>query len=91
MLTFMNSKLPHVWEISDKLYLVIISAIELKFNKQKKPFAIQKPKTFEFFPKSFAPFNQIIFDQSSPCVLLIDKPSENCKNSKTFERNTLST
>ena len=63
----------------------------IKIQQAKKPFAIQKPKTFEFFPKSFAPFNQIIFDQSSPCVLLIDKPSENCKNSKTFERKTLST
>ena len=60
MLTFMNSKLPDDWQISDKqyhifqksksyeisntdiyigedlkLYLVIISALELKVNKQK--------------------------------------------------------
>ena len=35
MLTFMNSKLPDDLQISDKLYLVIISALELKVDKQK--------------------------------------------------------
>ena len=117
MLTFMNSKLPDDWQISDKqyhifqksksyeisntdiyvgeylellfmyiqlfkLYLVIKSALALKVNTQK---------TFDFFQNSSVPFHQIVFDHSVLCLLLIGKPNESCQNSKTFERNTLST
>ena len=128
MLTFMNSKLPDDWQISDKqyhifqiywwgpglyysyillvymksilnvkkhltwlkLYLVIISALELKVNKQKNHLSFST-KNFWFFQNSSVPFHQVTFDHSISFVLLIDKPNEGCKTSGTFERNTLST
>ena len=69
-----------------------MSALELKVNKQKNHLSLStKPKTFDFFQNPSVPFHQVIFDHSISCVLLIDKPDESCKNSKTFERNTLST
>ena len=49
------------------------------------------PKTFDFSQNYFVPFHRFTFDHSISCVLLIDKPNESFKNSKTFERNTLST
>ena len=145
MLTFMNSKLPDDWQISDKqyhifqksksyeisntdiyigedlefiihvfywcipldheiytkcnkkhltwlkLYLVIISALELKFSKKKNHLSLAVPKSFDFSQNSSVPFHWVIFDHSISWVLLIDKPHESCKNSKNFERNALST
>ena len=49
------------------------------------------PKTFDFFQNSSVPFHQVTFDHSILYVLLTDKPNKSCKNSKTFERTTLST
>ena len=64
-----------------KLCLVIISAPELKFNKQNKPFVIQYQK-LDFLQNSSIPFHQVTFDHSISCVLLIDKPNESCKTRK---------
>ena len=61
----------------------------LKSQQAKKPFAINSTKTFDFSQNSSVPFHRVTFDHSISCVLLIDKPNESCKNSKTFERNTL--
>ena len=72
------------------LYLVIITAPELKVSKQEKPFVIQYQK-HDFFQNSSVPFHQVTFDHSILYVLLTDKPNKSCKNSKTFERTTLST
>ena len=58
-------------------------------NQQKKN--IQHQKILFFLQNSSVLFHQVFFDRSISCVLLIDKPNESCKNSKTFERNTLST
>ena len=63
----------------------------IKSRQAKKTICHSVPKTFDFFQNSSVPFHQVIFDHSISCVLLIDKPNESCKNSKTFERNTLST
>ena len=49
------------------------------------------PKTFDFSQNSSVPFLQVTFGHSISCVLLIDKPNENCQNSKKFERNAIST
>ena len=51
----------------------------------------KQAKTFDFFQNSSVLFHQVTFDHSISCVLLIDKPNESFKNSKTFERNILST
>ena len=57
----------------------------IKSQQAKKPFVIQYQK------QNFSvPFHQVIFDHSVSCVLLIDKTNESCKNSKSFERSTLS-
>ena len=67
----------------------ICSGIEGQQAK-KKHLLLTVPKTFDFFQNSSVPFHRVTFDHSVSCVLLIDKPNESCKNSKTFERNTLS-
>ena len=72
------------------LYLVIITAPELKVSKQEKPFVIQYQK-HDFFQNSSVPFHQVTFDHSISCVLLIDKPNESCQNFKKFKRNAIST
>ena len=63
----------------------------IKSQKVKKPFVIQNQKLLIFFQNSSAPFHRVIFDHSISWVFLINKPNESCENSKTFERNTLST
>ena len=73
------------------LYLVIISALQLKVNKQKKHLSLITKNFWFFFQNSSVPFHLVTFDNSISCVLLIDKPNESFENSKTFERNTLST
>ena len=60
---------------------MIISAPELKFNKQNKPFVIQYQK-LDFLQNSSIPFHQVTFDHSISCVLLIDKPNESFENLK---------
>ena len=60
-----------------------------KSQKAKKPFVIHYQRAFDFFQNSSVPFHQVIFDHSISCVLLIDKPNESYKNSRTFQRNTL--
>ena len=74
-----------------KLYLLIISALELKVNKQKKNISHSVPKTFDFFQNSSVPFHQVTFYHSISYVLLIDKQNERRKSSIKFERNALST
>ena len=64
----------------------VISALELKVNKQKKPISHSVPKTFDFSQNSSVPFHQVTFYYSISYVLLIDKPNESCKNSIKFER-----
>ena len=70
-----------------ELYLVIISVLDLKVNKQKKPFINNSTKIFWFFSE----FHRVTFDYAILWVFLIDKSNENCRNSKKFERNALST
>ena len=145
MLTFINSKLPDDWQISDKQYRIfqkcksyeilntdiyigedlefiihvsycciqfdhkiyikckkkpsnltkVISSYNIcsgiKSKKAKKPFVTQYKKLLIFFRNYSVPFHQVTFNHLVSCVLLIDKPNESFKNSKTFERNTLST
>ena len=75
-----------------KLYVVIISALDLKLTRKKiKKHLSSVPKTFDFSQNSAVPFYQVTFYHSISCVLLIDKPNEFCKNSRKFERNILST
>ena len=74
-----------------KWYLVIISVLELKFIKQKEPICNLVPKAWFFLQNSSVPFHQVTFGHSISCVLLINKPNESCKNSKTFEWNALFT
>ena len=74
-----------------KVYLVIISARELKVNKQKKNSRHLVPKAFDFSHNSSVPFHWVTFGHSISCVLLIDKPNESSQNSKKFERNVIST
>ena len=52
-----------------KLYLVIISALELKVSKQKKHLSLT-------LPKPFVPFHRVTFDHSIAWVILIDKPNK---------------
>ena len=70
-----------------KLYLLIISALELKVNKHKKIFLIQYQKLLIILR---IPLFRFTFYHSIPYMLLVDKPNESCKNSIKFERNTLS-
>ena len=63
----------------------------IKSQQAKTPFVIQYQKPLVFFQNSSVPLHQVNFNYSILCVPLIDKPNESCKNSKTFERNTLST
>ena len=63
----------------------------IKSQPLKKTICHSVPKTFDFSQNYSVPFHQVTFDHSISCVLLIDKPNESFKNSKTFERNTLST
>ena len=51
----------------------------------------KQAKTFDFFQNSSVLFHQDTFEHSISCVFLLDKPNESFKNSKTFERNILST
>ena len=44
-----------------------------------------------FSQNSFVPFHQVTFYCSICCVILIDKPTESCKNLKKFEINALAT
>ena len=62
-----------------------------KSEEVKKTICHSEPKTFEFSQNSSAPFHRVPFDHSVSCVLLIDKPTESCQNSKKFERNGIST
>ena len=71
-----------------KLYLVIISALELKVNKPKNHLSLTVPKTFDFSQNSSVLFHRVTCDHSISFVLLIDEPNECCKNSKNSERNT---
>ena len=73
-----------------RVYLVIISALKLKVNKQKNPFVIQYQK-LDFFQNSSVPFHRATFGYSISCVVLRDKPNESCQNSKKFGRNAIST
>ena len=67
------------------LYLVIISALELKFNKQKKShLSLTVPKAFDFSENSSVPFHQVTFDRSISCVLVINKP-KGAKTSKSLK------
>ena len=122
MLTFMNSKLPDDWQISDKqyhifqkdfkcftgavIYFMLANVIKTSnlikvissYNicsiikcQQAKKTCDSLPKTFDFFQNSSVPFHYVIFDHPVSCKFLIDKQNENCKNSKKFETNTLST
>ena len=86
--------IPLVYEIYTKLkkhltwlkvYLVIISALELKVNKKKKTISHLVPKTFDFSQNSSVQFHQVTFDCSISCVLLIDKPNESFQNSKKLK------
>ena len=127
MLTFINSKLPDDWQISDKqsnttfskkvnpikypiqTYILVriwnlfgktSNLIKVIFNNNicsgikiqqaKKPICYSVPRS-RFFQNSSVLFHQVTFDYSLSYVILIDKPNESYKNSKTFERNTLST
>ena len=51
----------------------------------------KQAKPFDFFQNFSVLFHQFTFEHSISCVFLIDKPNESFKNSKIFERNTLST
>ena len=73
-----------------RVYLVIISALKLKVNKQKNPFVIQYQK-LDFFQNSSVPFHRATFGYSISCVVLRDRPNESCQNSKKFGRNAIST
>ena len=65
--------------IWSKVYPVIISSLELKGNKYKKPCVIQYQK-LDFSQSSSDPFYWVTFDHLLSCVLLIDKPNESCQN-----------
>ena len=59
-----------------KLYLVIISALEIKVNKHKNIHLSFSTKNFCFSQNSSVPFHQLTFYRSISCVLLIDKQNE---------------
>ena len=63
----------------------------IKSEQVKKTIYHSEPKTFDFSQNSSAPFNQVTFDHSISCLLLIDKSNKSCQNSKKFERNAIST
>ena len=63
----------------------------IKSQQVKKNICRSVPKLFDFSQNSSVPFDRVTFDHSISCVLLIDKPNENCQNSKKFERNAIST
>ena len=63
----------------------------IKSQPVKKTICHSVPKTFDFSQNYSVPFHRVTFDYSISCVLLIDKPNENCQNSKKFERNAIST
>ena len=58
-----------------KLYLVIISALELKVNKQKNHLSLTVQKPFHFSQNSSVPFHPVTFEHPISWVLLIDKPN----------------
>ena len=62
----------------------------IKSQQAKNRFFIQYKK-LNFSQNTSTPCHQVTFDHSISCVPLIDKPNEICKNSKTYERNALST
>ena len=62
-----------------KLYLVIISALELKSNNQKKTFSI---KIVWFFSEFFCCISSSYFRIFTFMCVLIDKPNERCKKAK---------
>ena len=53
----------------------MISALELKVNKQKKKTAIchSVPKTFDFSQNFYVPFHQVTFYHSISCVKKLHK------------------
>ena len=67
------------------LYLVIISALELKVNKQKNPLSLTVPKPFDLSPNSSVLFNLVTFEHPISWVLLKDKLNESCKTSKNLK------
>ena len=64
------------------MYLVIISALELKVKK-KNCHSVRK--TFDFSQNSSVSFHRVTFDHSISCVLYIDKPDESCKAQKNVK------
>ena len=74
-----------------KLYLVIISALELKVNKQKKHLSLTVPKPFDFSQNFSVLFHRVTFEHPMSWVLLTEKPNESPKTSKRIKRNALST
>ena len=56
----------------------------IKSQQVKETICHSVPKTFDFFQNSSVPFHQVIFNHSISCVVLIDKPNESCKNSKSI-------
>ena len=64
-----------------KLYLVIISALELKSNKQKKNKTFST-KIFWFFSEFFCCISSSYFRIFTFMCVLIDKPNERCKKAK---------
>ena len=62
----------------------------IKSQPVKKTICYSVPKTFDFCQNYSVAFHRVTFDHSISCVLLIDKPNENCQNSKKFERNAIS-
>ena len=68
----------------------MISALEIKVNKQKKSICHSVPKAFDFSQNS-DPFHQVTFDHSISVALLIDKPNESWQNSKKFAKHAIST
>ena len=62
----------------------------IKNQPVKKPFVTQYQK-LDFTQNYSVPFHLVTFNHSISCVLLIDKPNENCQSSKKIKRNAIST
>ena len=56
----------------------------IKSQQVKKTICHSVPKTFDSSQNSSVSFHRVTFEHSISCVLLIDKPNENCQNSKNF-------
>ena len=85
MKSILNIKKQHLTWL--KLYLVIISALELKFNRQKKKHFSFSTKKYWFFSKFFCSISSSHF---LPFKIHFLPLNESCKNSLKFERNPLS-